>query len=154
MTRSIVWVSSDDRLAVARDKLEQHRIHHLLVLDARVLVGVLSDRDVLRAMSPFLGQLSERPQDRQVFDRKVHQIMTRKLVTASPPDDVRDAAARMLLAGVSSLPVVDEHGEAVGIVTWRDMLGHALHLTDEPSRWTSRGAGVHDVPDARESAEP
>ncbi len=127
MTRSLVSVSMDERLRDARAKLEQHGFHHLLVLDRGVLVGVLSDRDILRATSPFIGQMCERPQDGQTLDRRIHQLMTRAPVTGRVSDDLNDAVPRMLDAGVSCLPVVGEHGEPLGIVTWRDVLRHVFH---------------------------
>lgn len=129
MTRTLVWVSMDDTVRDARAKLEKCRLHHLLVLERRALVGVLSDRDVLRAMSPFVGQPAERPLDRNTLDRRVHQIMTRRLVTASPGDDVLDSVALMLEANVSCLPIIGMDGEPLGIVTSRDMLRHILHTS-------------------------
>jgi acetoin utilization protein AcuB len=126
MTRTVVSVAPDDRLRDAREKLEKHGFHHLLVVDRGALVGVLSDRDILRATSPFVGQLCERPQDGQTLDRRIHQLMTRAPVTGSVSDDVNDAAARLLNAGVSCLPVVGARDEPLGIVTWRDLLRHML----------------------------
>jgi acetoin utilization protein AcuB len=122
MTRAVVTVRMDDTLRTARGLLEHGGFHHLLVAEHGKLVGVLSDRDVLRATSPFLEQLSERVQDTQTLERRVHQLMSRGLITAFPHDSIRDAAIRMLDGKISCLPVITEHNAIVGIVTWRDML--------------------------------
>jgi acetoin utilization protein AcuB len=83
---------------------------------------VVSDRDVLRVVSPFLDTPAERDRDRYTVRRPVHQIMTRNPVTVDAEAGLDEAAARMLEAGVSCLPVVDG-GRLVGVLTRKDLLG-------------------------------
>lgn len=122
MTRQVMTVSMDDSLRRVREVFEKHGFHHLLVLDRRRVAGVISDRDLLKHVSPFIGKLSERSQDLSTLNRRVHQIMTRDLVSASTDDTVESGAALMLQNGVSCLPVVAQDGRPVGIVTARDLL--------------------------------
>lgn len=122
MTRRIITIGADDSLHTARRLFQDHRFHHLLVMDNRKLVGVISDRDLLKTISPFVEKLAERVQDVATLNRRVHQVMTRKLITVSPDTPAEEAAVVMLDHGVSCLPVLNEHGTPVGIVTWRDML--------------------------------
>lgn len=86
------------------------------------VVGVLSDRDLLRNISPFVGRASEREQDAASLNKRVHQVMSRKLVSASPRVSVRAAADLMIRNKISCLPVIDDAGKCVGIVTHRDLL--------------------------------
>jgi len=123
MTRRTITIGMDDHVRTVRDLFEEHAFHHLLVVEKGKLVGVISDRDLLRNVSPFLGKFSERSEDMATLNRRVHQIMTRKPVTISPQMNVQDAARLMLERRVSCLPVVREDGHVVGIVTWRDLLG-------------------------------
>ena len=129
MTRVTITIGMDDDVRRVRDLFEEYGFHHLLVVEKRRLVGVISDRDLLRSVSPFIGKLSERSQDMATLNRRVHQIMTRKPVTISSEMKVEDAAEVMLERRVSCLPVVTEDGHAVGIVTWRDLLGGLCGLT-------------------------
>jgi len=129
MTRVTITIGMDDDVRRVRDLFEEYGFHHLLVVEKRRLVGVISDRDLLRSVSPFIGKLSERSQDMATLNRRVHQIMTRKPVTISSEMKVEDAAEVMLGHRVSCLPVVTEDGHAVGIVTWRDLLGGLCGLT-------------------------
>lgn len=131
MTRHVVTVAMDDDLKRVRELFHVHGFHHLLVLESHKLVGVLSDRDLLRHLSPFVGKpFSERAQDEATLHKRVHQIMTRRVVTA-PRDMPLTAAARLMVdQHVSCLPVVDGHLHPVGIVTWRDLL---LALLDAPA---------------------
>lgn len=124
MTRDPMMLAPDDSVEQVWELFRQHGFHHLLVAEHRRLVGVISDRDLLRNISPFLDKLSERAQDRATLNRRVHQIMTRKPVTAPPDIDSREAARLMLEHAVSCLPIV-ENERAVGIVTSRDVLADA-----------------------------
>ncbi len=133
MSRKIVLVGMDDSVAQVQELFHRHHFHHLLVVEGRRLVGILSDRDLLRNISPFVGHLfTERPQDRALLQRRVHQIMTRHPVTITGDTSVAEAAKRMLDAEVSCLPVVDAHEAPMGIVTWKDLLRGLLASREEP----------------------
>lgn len=122
MSRKLVTVSPDDSVLKVRELFLTWRFHHLLVTERRQLVGVVSDRDLLKNLSPFLGkELAERSQDVALLDRKVHQIMTRRPVAAKPDMSIEEAAQRLVNQQVSCLPVVDEQNRAIGIVTWKDL---------------------------------
>jgi acetoin utilization protein AcuB len=138
MTKRVVSVGMDDSLRAVRDTFARHGFHHLLVLDKGRVRGVVSDRDLYRHLSPFVGKLSERSQDASTLNRKAHQIMTRELVAASAEMTIQEAAALMLEHRVSCLPVVKEDGWPAGIVTIKDMLRilmcHLSALEEDPDR--------------------
>ncbi len=127
MTRGTITVGMDDNLQMVRDLFEEHAFHHLLVIEQGKLVGVISDRNLLRNVSPFLGKMSERPEDMATLNRRVHQIMTRKLITITAETHVDAAAQVMLEHGVSCLPVLTADGRVVGIVTSHDLLRALVH---------------------------
>jgi acetoin utilization protein AcuB len=123
MTRRPVTVSMDATLNTIKQLFDQHRFHHVLVVEGRKLVGVISDRDLLHHLSPFLGNtFNERTQDIATLNKRAHQIMSRKPVTATPETSVKVAAQLILEHQISCLPVVDEDCHPLGIVTWRDLL--------------------------------
>lgn len=124
MSRHLVMVRMDDPLRVVQFKLEKGGIHHLLVMDGRTLVGVISDRDLLRAVSPYADTLSEQERDRRTLEKRAHLIMSRRLITAHPEMTVDEASLLLLEKDISCLPVLDEAGDLAGIVTWRDLLRH------------------------------
>lgn len=131
MTRHVVTVRMDDSLEAVRDLFERFKFHHAVVLDQCRVVGVISDRDLLKNVSPFVGKPTERALDSASLRKRVHQVMTRNVVTGSPDMPAGDATLLMLNSRVSCLPVVDKLGACVGIVTVRDMLRWALaHLSD------------------------
>ncbi len=131
MTPHPFTVGLDEPVPVLRKLFADHHCHHLLVIDKGVLVGVVSDRDVLRRVSPFAGTLAEQRRDEETVKMRAHQIMTRDPIVARPEDEVDEVAARLLAAGVSCLPVTRASGRIVGILTWRDLL-RALLATQRP----------------------
>ncbi|WP_322863453.1 CBS domain-containing protein [Aeromonas allosaccharophila] len=125
MTTRVATVSMDDRLNVVRDIFEQAHFRHLLVLEEGELVGVISDRDLFRAISPYLDSEAEMSRDTETLNKRAHQIMSRQLITIAPNLSVRDGVKLMLEKGVSCLPVL-ENGALVGIISWKDFLKVAL----------------------------
>lgn len=122
MVRQLITASLDTDLEWARNLMERNGVHHLPILEHGKLVGVVSDRDVLRATSPFINKLNERSQDAQTLHTKVHQLMSRKLVTIRANESVHAAASLMLKMRVSCLPVVTPDNLLDGIVTMRDLM--------------------------------
>lgn len=126
MTRKIVTIGLDDPVHAVRELFEQHGFHHLLVVgDSGRLAGVISDRDLLKNLSPFIGGVMERNEDRSLLKRRVHQIMRRKPITVDRNTLVSDAAVTLLQNRVSCLPVVDEDGRPIGMITRTDLLAAA-----------------------------
>lgn len=111
-------------------------VRHLPVVEDGQLVGIVSDRDLKRALVPEaaasrlagLGDLAAR--------LTVTDIMTRSVTTIGPTFAVEDAARVMLRERISALPVLDG-GRLVGIVTETDLLAllvRALGATEPSSR--------------------
>ncbi len=121
MSRKLVSVPADTSIKEALELLVEQHIHHLLIRDGEHAVGILSDRDLWKAVSPFLGKLSGRTMDAQTVERPVHQIMTRRLICASPRATLCEGSDLMLEHGISCV-VVGVPSAIVGVVTWRDLL--------------------------------
>jgi CBS domain-containing protein len=96
-------------------RLAQRRIGAIVVVDARgELVGIVSERDIIRA-------LSESGPD--CLERSVGDIMTRKVVTCQETDTLDELMAMMTQRRFRHLPVVTD-GELVGIVSIGDVVKH------------------------------
>jgi len=123
MTARIVTVEMDDRLEVVKDIFDTVNFHHLLVLDEhRKLSGVVSDRDLLKALSPYVGSAAETARDLATLNKRVHQIMTRHPITLRPQSEITEAVNVFLTHRISCIPIVDHEHKPVGIVSWRDLL--------------------------------
>lgn len=123
MTEKVLKVRMDDSFSTIRDILDTVSFHHLLVVEDKKLVGVISDRDVLKLISPLLSEdAGDRRRVVELEHRKVHQIMTRNPVTVDKDMSVDAAVKLMLKNNISCLPVVAHGGEVDGVLTSRDIL--------------------------------
>ncbi len=119
-------VGPDATLGTVRQVLAGSGVEHVLVVEDSVLRGVVSERDVLQALSPYLGTASEQARDLQTLRRPVHQVMDHHPVTVRP-DAGLDEVARLVASPRScALPVVAQGGHPLGVITWRDLLEHLL----------------------------
>ena len=122
MTKEVVTVDMDTSLETVYGIFDDKRFHHLLVVEDDELCGVISDRDLLKALSPFLNTLAEQDRDLSTLKKRAHQIMSRKLITITKEASSEDAARLMLRENISCLPVISSDGQIEGIVTWKDLL--------------------------------
>lgn len=124
MSTRVVSVHMDDSLQSLRELFSATGFHHLVVVHDNKLQGIISDRDLLKASSPFLDTISERARDRALLERKAHQIMTRDVITLSPTDSIYRAIELFNDNKISCLPVVDANQHPVGMVSWRDVMAY------------------------------
>ena len=122
MTMDVVTVDMDSSIRVISQIFQERKFHHLLVAKNQKLMGVISDRDFIKCLSPFLHSMSEREQDRSTLNAKAHQIMSKHLITVTKMTPVEEAKELLLKYNVSCLPVVSEDDHIEGIVTWKDFL--------------------------------
>jgi acetoin utilization protein AcuB len=122
MNRDVVTVGLDERLKTIQELFNEQKFHHVLVVEDNKLVGVVSDRDILKQLSPFLSTAAERTQDRSTLDKKIHQIMTRKPITVDKETPIEEAAEMFVKKNISCLPILTEEKEIIGIITLKDIL--------------------------------
>jgi len=110
-TRDVVSASPGEDLEVAASRMDYHGLGSLVVMEGFSLVGLLTERDVVRAAA----------EGRELRDVIVQEYMTPDVVTVEPDKGVEEAAAAMITVGCRHLPV-REHGAIVGVVSARDLL--------------------------------
>ena len=121
MNRDLITVDKQASLRRARRILDQHRIRHLLVVDDKRLVGIVTDRDLRQAAPSSKSPLTINERQEFMDELKVLEVMSRKLITASSTTTIREAAKVMVSEKIGCLPVVDGN-QLVGIVTQADLL--------------------------------
>lgn len=121
MTKRVVSVHMDDSLAMVQDIFNQSQFHHLLVVEDKKLVGIISDRDLFKAVSPFIDTIAERMKDRATLDKRVHQVMSRDLIVLPENASMVQAITKFNDNNISCLPVINSKDEPVGIISWRDI---------------------------------
>jgi CBS domain-containing protein len=100
-----------ERLADAARRMQEQRVGALAVLDGERIVGIITERDLVRALATSADPASER----------VAAYASTQMKTAALEEDSSEVARRMLETGIRHLPV-DDHGRLVGMVSMRDLL--------------------------------
>ena len=121
MQTKLLTVTPATTLPEALRLTAQRGVRHLPVVDGDRLVGILSDRDLKRAMASSATSL-EAHELNYLLDRlRVDEIMTRTVITIAPMFPIEAAARIMLQEKIGALPVI-ESGQLVGLVTETDVL--------------------------------
>lgn len=123
MTPNVICVDMDDRLHVVRALFIKHKFHHLMVTDRQgELVAVISDRDYFKATNNNINLPSANEKDLATLNKRVHQIVSKKLVSINQFASFGEAIKKFHTHHVSCLPVINSNNHPVGIVTWRDII--------------------------------
>lgn len=122
MSTPVVTIEMDDSLKMIKEIFDNTHFHHLIVVDAGKIFGVISDRDLLKALSPNIGTAAETTRDMATLKKSAHQIMTRKPVTLRLNAGIYNAVEIFNSHNISCIPVIDDENKPIGIISWRDIL--------------------------------
>jgi len=123
MTRELVTVKEDDDLALAESILRLGGVRHLPVVHQGKLVGLVTQRDLLRS-----GASGGGPTARAILAR---DIMTRDVTTVGPETSLAHAAHLMLRHKYGCLPVCAPDGTLLGIITESDFVRFAADVVQD-----------------------
>ena len=113
MIGKVVTLSPHHNFNDVANLMNDRYFRHCVVVDqGGVVIGVISDRDILRA-------LARNPNSRS---KSLDQIMTKQPVTVKRNTAIIDAVGKMLAKRINCLPVIDDDGKVCGIVTSTDLL--------------------------------
>jgi CBS-domain-containing membrane protein len=142
MTRTVAVVTADTPFKEIAQRLAEHRVAALPVVDARDrAIGIVSEADLL-----LKAEHPEERERRRLVSRRArheleraagltaHDVMSSPPVTIGPEAPLGEAARVMHEGGFRSMPVVDGNGRVVGIVSRRDLLQAFLRPDDEIRR--------------------
>jgi CBS domain-containing protein len=110
MTTRVVTAGPDDPVVDAAAAMVRHKVGSALIMQGRILTGILTERDVLRAAAS----------GSDLMNSPVSAWMTKDPEQASPDTTVEDALQVMLLHGFRHLPVLED-GAVRGVVSLRDL---------------------------------
>ena len=109
MRTEVIEVAPEDTLGEVAERMSAVNVGAVVVKDYGRLIGILTERDMLKAMAARV----------HTSDARVRQWMTEDPLTASPEMDVEEAAQVMLEHNFRHLPIVDDAGGVVGLVSLR-----------------------------------
>jgi CBS domain-containing protein len=109
---NVITIRPEQSLNEAVAALSGHNIGALVVVDrANQVIGILSERDVIRAAA----------RHENVLRQPVGEVMTRDVITGSPQDDVKAVLQTMSNKKIRHLPILDQ-GKLAGILSIRDVV--------------------------------
>lgn len=122
MTKDVVTLTPDRSMMKASKLMKDKVVSCMPIVDDEgKLVGIISDRDIKDASPSKATTLDMHELYYLLSDIKIKDIMTKKVVTIRPDETVEKAAVLMLEGHFGSLPVVEEDGTLVGIITDTDV---------------------------------
>jgi len=140
MQKEVVWGGPDDSVQQAFTKMQHHDVGYIMIGEGGVLEGIVSQSDLTGAISPYLRPIFSkwrRPSDDATLQIKIKWIMSRLVRTIGPQASVAAAIESMCRSGGGCLPVVDQQGQVLGLVTAFDIFkvlsAPGVSSTDESS---------------------
>jgi len=115
MIREVAFIKVGTPLRDASRQMDEYNVRHLPVLENGKVIGILSNRDILRHSSDENGIL-------QVPKIPVEDVMTREVETCRPEDMISEIAQKMLTMKIDAIPVTDKSEQLLGFITTSDML--------------------------------
>ncbi|MBD7984332.1 CBS domain-containing protein [Sporosarcina sp. Sa2YVA2] len=125
MKRKVIALSAEHTVSDALSIMLEHNIRHLpIVDDAEELIGVITDRDLKKAVPSIYSD----KKDVNVFTIPLSDVMTINPICGHPMDFVEEAAVIFYDHQIGCLPIVS-HNKLVGIITETDLLYKYIELT-------------------------
>lgn len=128
MTTKVFVVEQDDYIDRVFFLIHYESIRHLPVVEKGKVIGIVSDRDMYKALGPKSNSSAiedatgTNAAELHVVPKKVRHIMRRGVITVSRGTSAADAAALMADNRIGALPVVDKDNKLVGILSATDIL--------------------------------
>lgn len=128
MSDKIVTISADDTLSTVEDIMTLGRVRHMPVVNGGQLVGVVSERDLLRASLSNLSAFGSEHRRAFLYGVEIRRVMSEPPVVIDPDATIAEAASVMADRKIGCLPVVDPVGNLVGMLTETDVLGYFAQI--------------------------
>lgn len=122
MRPELIEAAPEDTLGEVAARMTEVNVGAVIVKDYGRLIGILTERDMLKAMAARV----------HTSEARVRQWMTEGPITAAGDMDVEEAARIMLDNGFRHLPVVDEAGHVIGVVSLRRVVA-ATNVAADPA---------------------
>lgn len=132
MTRDVCKASIDENIHSVAKRMVEYGVGSAVIMDGNKPVGIVTEKDLIAKVVA---------KNKSPSSVKVKEVMSSPLITIKPTTSIREAASIMTKRGIRRLPVVNDNGELVGIITDNDILGISLDLGEFSSLITEHSSG-------------
>jgi CBS domain-containing membrane protein len=131
MTRNVIRIKVDAGFNEVTNLLSEHRISGLPVVDEEDrVIGVITEADVLsmagmrkeHAFKDIIRHILGEPLAKPKEGKLLRDVMSEPAITTGPDADIREVALRLDEKRIKSLPVVDERGRLIGVISRADIV--------------------------------
>ncbi len=131
MIANVVSISLDEKLDLVDEIMSTGDIRHMPVTQGGRVVGVVSQRDLLRAKLSTLIDFPEEDRKNLLEATDVEKVMTKTVKFADPNEPITHAASRMLEERIGCLPVLNQDHELMGLITETDVMRYFVETAKE-----------------------
>ena len=117
----LVTASPKDKIADVVKAMHNHKVGSVLIVENNKLVGIFTERDLVRVIA-----------EGKDLDTPVEEVMSRNLIVAKPEDSITIIASKMIEHWIRHIPVIDDKGKPIGIISIRDILRHIVASSTFP----------------------
>lgn len=135
MTRDVCKASIDENVHSIAKKMMEYGVGSAVIVDGKKPVGIVTEKDLIVKVVA---------KNRTPASVMVREVMSSPLITIKPTTSVREAADIMKKKGIRRLPVVNDSGELIGIITDNDILSISLDLGELASLITEHSSGFSE----------
>lgn len=128
MQRKVVTIAAGERLSTVEDIMTLGGVRHIPVVRGGELVGVVTERDLLRTSLSNLNAYGDDARRSFLSGVEIARVMSSPPVTIGERAPVEEAAREMAVRKIGCLPVVEDDGQLAGLVTETDLLRHFAGL--------------------------
>lgn len=133
MTTKVITIGCDENVIKAASVICLKKISGIPVVDAnKTLIGIVSEKDILRAIYPTYQEFFDNPLDFKAFtdlsrryqdisNLKIKEIVSGRLITVNQDTTLLEALSLMIIKRVRRIPIIDNDGLLVGIVSQGDI---------------------------------
>jgi acetoin utilization protein AcuB len=121
MTTDVITINPDDTVLDALHAMRENKLRRIPVVENKKLVGIITEKDI-KTFSPSKASTLDIYEMHNILaDTLVKDVMTKNVITVSPDDPIEKAALILRDKRIGGLPVVNDKGELLGIITAIDV---------------------------------
>jgi len=152
MQEKVVTISAGERLSTVQDIMTLGRVRHMPVVHGGKLVGVVSERDLLRASLSSLTSVADDQRRAFLHVVEIARVMSSPPIVIDPDSPVEEAALVMAERKIGCLPVLDGD-DLLGMLTETDLLRYFAGVW-AAARGESRGEPPGEEPGEQPAPTP
>lgn len=144
MTKKVIVQTEDQTIQAISRTMYENNIGNVLIVRNDVaqnsteiqnnIVGIITERDVVRIVGSF---------DQTLYHTPVRELMSKPIISITPNSSLKNAIDTMQLKNIRRLPVIEQDGKLVGIITARDIFKIVIKSPDTISTFISSDLVPH-----------